>query len=137
MRPVWWCSSWLMQRISVDLPEPEGPQMTMRSPRRTCRLMLVSAWKLPKLLQTPSRVMMRSPMGTAGLADMARLLGASGRGAPAGRDAPRAGSEHRQFGQWGAQPLAADGVQLAVVLDEVDEGVDPLEQVGLAAAQRD
>ena len=23
-----------MQRISVDLPEPEGPQITMRSPRR-------------------------------------------------------------------------------------------------------
>ena len=23
-----------MQRISVDLPEPEGPQMTMRSPVR-------------------------------------------------------------------------------------------------------
>ena len=24
-----------MQRISVDLPEPDGPQMTMRSPART------------------------------------------------------------------------------------------------------
>ena len=23
-----------MQRISVDLPEPDGPQMTMRSPGR-------------------------------------------------------------------------------------------------------
>ncbi len=28
-----------MQRISVDLPEPDGPQMTMRSPRSTFRLM--------------------------------------------------------------------------------------------------
>ncbi len=26
-----------MQRISVDLPEPEGPQMTMRSPEPTVR----------------------------------------------------------------------------------------------------
>src|ERR1035437_5960152 len=108
MRPVWWCSNWLMQRIRVDLPEPEGPQMTMRSPRRTCRLMLVSAWKLPKLLQTPSRVMMRSPMGRAGLAAMAGLLGAGGGGPPAWCDAPRAGSEPGQFGQRGAQPLAAD-----------------------------
>ena len=30
--PFWCSSSRLMQRISVDLPEPEGPQMTMRSP---------------------------------------------------------------------------------------------------------
>jgi 23S rRNA A2030 N6-methylase RlmJ len=32
-RPCWCSSSRLMQRIMVDLPEPEGPQMTMRSPR--------------------------------------------------------------------------------------------------------
>jgi hypothetical protein len=30
--PFWWVSSPLMQRISVDLPEPEGPQMTTFSP---------------------------------------------------------------------------------------------------------
>ena len=28
-----------MQRISVDLPEPEGPQMTIFSPWSTVRLM--------------------------------------------------------------------------------------------------
>ena len=28
-----------MQRISVDLPEPDGPQMTMRSPLATTRSM--------------------------------------------------------------------------------------------------
>ena len=28
-----------MQRIMVDLPEPDGPQITMRSPRATLRLM--------------------------------------------------------------------------------------------------
>ena len=27
MRPFWMVSSWLMQRISVDLPEPDGPQI--------------------------------------------------------------------------------------------------------------
>jgi hypothetical protein len=31
--PFWCSSSRLMQRISVDLPEPDGPQITMRSPR--------------------------------------------------------------------------------------------------------
>jgi hypothetical protein len=29
----------LMQRISVDFPEPDGPQITMRSPRETSRSM--------------------------------------------------------------------------------------------------
>ena len=39
-----------MQRIRVDLPEPEGPQITMRSPRRTTRSMSFNAWKLPNHL---------------------------------------------------------------------------------------
>jgi len=30
MTPRWCSSKRLMQRISVDLPDPEGPQMTMR-----------------------------------------------------------------------------------------------------------
>ncbi|MNW05651.1 hypothetical protein D3C71_2019260 [compost metagenome] len=47
-----------MQRISVDLPEPDGPQITMRSPCRTDRLMSVSTWKLSYHLLTPSIVMM-------------------------------------------------------------------------------
>ena len=44
MRPSWWVSRRLMQRIMVDLPEPDGPQTTTRSfsvtvretSRRTC-----------------------------------------------------------------------------------------------------
>ena len=46
-RPCWCSSSALMQRISVDLPDPDGPQITIRSPgspsdrcraaRGTCR----------------------------------------------------------------------------------------------------
>ena len=47
MRPFCTVSSRLMQRISVDLPEPEGPQITMRSPARTDRSMPVSTWNLP------------------------------------------------------------------------------------------
>ena len=40
--PFWCSSSRLMQRIIVDLPEPDGPQMTMRSPRMTFKLMSFS-----------------------------------------------------------------------------------------------
>src|ERR1044071_7376693 len=36
-----------MQRIIVDLPDPDGPQITMRSPPRTFRLMSRSTWKSP------------------------------------------------------------------------------------------
>ena len=42
MVPCWCSSSRLMQRIRVDLPEPDGPQITMRSPRLTARLMSFS-----------------------------------------------------------------------------------------------
>ena len=36
-----------MQRIRVDLPEPEGPQITIRSPARTSRSTSVSTWNWP------------------------------------------------------------------------------------------
>src|SRR5579864_756319 len=42
-----------MQRIIVDLPEPEGPQITIRSPRMTLRSMFFSTWKSPYHLSTP------------------------------------------------------------------------------------
>src|SRR3954462_6954663 len=45
--PSWNSSSALMQRISVDLPEPEGPQITMRSPLATSRLMSRRTRKSP------------------------------------------------------------------------------------------
>src|SRR6201995_5009222 len=45
--PSWNSSSALMQRISVDLPEPDGPQITMRSPLPTVRSMSRSTWKSP------------------------------------------------------------------------------------------
>src|SRR5450631_1310965 len=51
--PSWNSSSALMQRISVDLPEPEGPQITMRSPLATSRLMSRSTWKSPYHLLRP------------------------------------------------------------------------------------
>ena len=63
MRPSWYSSSALMQRMSVLLPEPEGPQMTMRSPRATVRSMSRSTWKaLPYHLLTFSKLTMASLM---------------------------------------------------------------------------
>src|SRR5690242_19311617 len=41
-----------MQRIIVDLPEPDGPQITMRSPRITRRSMSRSTWNSPYHLST-------------------------------------------------------------------------------------
>src|SRR6266487_6825756 len=41
-----------MQRIIVDLPDPDGPQTTTFSPRPTCRLMSFSTWKSPYHLWT-------------------------------------------------------------------------------------
>ena len=42
-----------MQRIIVDLPEPDGPQMTIRSPPITLRLMSRNTWKSPYHLFMP------------------------------------------------------------------------------------
>src|SRR6266568_2476430 len=47
MRPCWCSSSRLMQRIMVDLPDPDGPLMMMRSPRFTLRFMSRRTWKSP------------------------------------------------------------------------------------------
>ena len=45
-------SSRLMQRQSVDLPEPEAPTTTTTSPRAMSRSMSLSASKEPKCLPT-------------------------------------------------------------------------------------
>src|SRR5262249_27260368 len=51
--PSWNGSSPLMQRSTVDLPEPEGPQITMRSPRRTVRSTSRSTLNSPNHLCRP------------------------------------------------------------------------------------
>src|SRR6185295_7510604 len=47
-----------MQRISVDLPDPDGPHRTIFSPARTVRLMFVRALKSPYHFSTPSMTIM-------------------------------------------------------------------------------
>ncbi len=61
--PFWCSSSRLMQRIIVDLPEPDGPQMTMRSPRMTFRLMSFSTWNSPYHLCMPTISIATSVVG--------------------------------------------------------------------------
>src|SRR5260370_24072931 len=56
MSPAWCSSRRLMQRIKVDLPEPEGPQITIFSPSLTSRLMSLSTWNWPNHLLTPVSV---------------------------------------------------------------------------------
>src|SRR5215471_5331109 len=50
-----------MQRIIVDLPDPEGPQTTTRSPRPTLRLISLRTWKSPYHLSTWRSWMIGSP----------------------------------------------------------------------------
>src|SRR5665647_3374318 len=52
--PFWCSSSRLMQRIMVDLPEPDGPHITMRSPPITLRLISRNTWKSPYHLFKPT-----------------------------------------------------------------------------------
>ena len=52
MSPFWIGSSALTVLISVDLPEPDGPQTTMTSPFSTLVVQSVSTWKLPYHLET-------------------------------------------------------------------------------------
>ena len=41
-----------MQRMAVDFPEPDGPQITIRSPFLTVSEMSFSTWKVPYHLLT-------------------------------------------------------------------------------------
>src|SRR5690606_8392234 len=61
MRPCWCSSSRLRQRMVVDLPEPDGPHNTMRSPWVTLRSMSLSTWNWPNHLFTPCIWMTGSP----------------------------------------------------------------------------
>ena len=56
-----------MQRMSVDLPEPEGPQMTIFSPCRTRSDTSFKAWKSPNHLCTPDNSMAGRPLAAAAL----------------------------------------------------------------------
>src|SRR6185295_32303 len=56
-----------MQRISVDLPEPEGPQMTIRSPLATLRSTSRSTWNCPYHLLTFANSMIGWVAGMRGL----------------------------------------------------------------------
>ena len=47
-------TSALTQRISVDLPEPDGPMIQTTSPLRTSKLIPFSTSKVPKDLCTPA-----------------------------------------------------------------------------------
>src|SRR5258705_8207698 len=56
--PFWNGSSALTVLISVDLPEPDGPQTTMTSPFSTLVVQSASTWNWPYHLETLSIVIM-------------------------------------------------------------------------------
>ena len=81
-RPRCQLSSRLMQRSSVDLPLPDGPQITMRSPRMTLRSMSRSTWKSPNHLLKPA-------ISTATGFRVVRHVGRAARAGTVGCDCPR------------------------------------------------
>ena len=76
-----------MQRIIVDLPEPDGPITTMTSRRATLTSMPRSASKLPKRLTTPRSSIITSPDPATCVASANTLMAFPGH---AGRDWPLA-----------------------------------------------
>src|SRR5437762_604895 len=74
MRPCWCSSNRLMQRIIVDLPEPEGPHTTTFSPRPTTRLMSFSTWNSPYHLWTACISMIDGAGAWTGMASAALLI---------------------------------------------------------------
>src|SRR5690606_33439541 len=60
----------------VDLPEPDGPQSTMRSPWVTLRSMSLSTWNWPNHLFTPCIWMTGSPerSGCSGCRDVSFMV---------------------------------------------------------------
>ncbi len=55
-----------MQRMSVDLPDPDGPMMQMTSPLRTSKLMPLSTGNAPKFLRTSISCTKGAPASAAG-----------------------------------------------------------------------
>ena len=67
-----------MQRISVDLPEPDGPQMTIRSPFATLRSTSRSTWNCPYHLLTFANSMIGSVAGMRGLGGSCYIAAGAG-----------------------------------------------------------
>src|SRR5919205_1136724 len=86
-----------MQRISVDFPEPDGPQITIRSPRATVRETLCRTLKSPYHFCRPAISMIvgvwEAPVAPAGRpreTDIGVLAGSGGVGGrQTGRRLPR------------------------------------------------
>src|SRR5581483_11242340 len=125
--PSWNSSSALMQRISVDLPEPDGPQITMRSPLPTERSMSRSTWKSPyhllrcEILTIESAMVIPSiaPMRIQPVLDEQRIT----RHAETEREVDDAGKgEARKQGSW-RRPVRI-GERGAQHAQEVEQGHD-------------
>src|ERR1700730_18242834 len=114
-----------MQRSSVDLPDPEGPHRTIRSPARTDRLMSVRALKAPYHFSTPSIAIIGvAAMTVDALAAwlvMAQYYLPSSLLAGPGEDALKACGELRRSQP---HPLLVGLRQFSVRHDLVDEGID-------------
>src|SRR6478735_3338045 len=115
MLPCWIGSRRLMQRISVDLPEPEGPQSTIFSPLRTMRSTLRRAWYPPYHFCTPFiSIRILSCMDSAPLSDGGRRESCVGRSQWVLDCEGNAGDRVREDRHGRLHPLGVEAGQLAV-----------------------
>src|ERR1700749_1117965 len=111
-----------MQRISADLPDPDGPHRTIFSPARTVMSIFFKAWKSSYHLSTPSitiiGVIAAEPWAASCFIEVSVH---SPRSVGDERNAFHALGELRH---WLLHPLRIRLRQLAVGDDLIDEGVD-------------
>src|SRR5690554_347399 len=129
--PSWCSSSLLMQRMRVDLPEPDGPMTTTTSPLLTDRLMSFSTWNSPYHLFTPIISMTFSPPAGASALTGAVAVSASLTCVPPNIRIAGGAASALTHSQLLLQLAAGDGH--AVGEEEVDDG-DEEEDLELHAA---
>src|ERR1700760_2423358 len=114
MSPCWIGSTELTVLISVDLPEPDGPQTTTTSPLLIVVVQSVSTWKLPYHLE----MFLMSIMGSLSTDDLDLCLQAT--------------HQHRQAE--GDDEVAHRGqqVHLGRAVEQVADRLEALEPVGRA-----
>ena len=118
MRPPSCSSSRLMQRIIVDLPEPDGPMTTTTSCRATLRSMSRSAWNVPKNFCTPISSSITSPVPA--------ICVASAKTEDVVVFAHRVPTPSRRSSRWLSRLIVMHPTQNRNITNEIVSGSEPL-----------
>jgi hypothetical protein len=126
IRPASCSSSRLMQRIIVDLPEPDGPITTTTSCLPTRTLMSRSAWKSPKNLSTCSSSIIAAPVPPSAWRRRTDASTAGG-GRVRGRSSRRSSSPtpNRRSSRWLSRLIVYDTVQNSSAANAIVSPIRP------------